>query len=165
MSCRPHQGRFPPPQVQIIRHIRYQQAYAIGRWRVFHSSSLLQSSIAGLLAALCEQQTTAIPDRDLRDFGESLQQPGQRHFEPDMIILDIEMTRRRLPQSAHAKHQAIAVPSLFIDLQHGNAGRGARQSSLQPACRLFAAKPMRYRNDKRCGHPKFLSSVNASNRA
>jgi hypothetical protein len=43
-------------------------------------------------ASLREQQIPAIPDRDLSDFGKSLQQPGQRHFEPDVIIRDIEMT-------------------------------------------------------------------------
>jgi hypothetical protein len=131
----------------------------------FHNCSLLRSTISGLLVALCEQQITAIPDRNLRDFGKSLQQPGQCHFEPDMIIRDIEMTRRRLPERAHAKHHAIVFPSLFIDLQHGNAGSGARQSSLQPARRFLAAKPMRYRNDKRCGHRNSSADVNACNRA
>jgi hypothetical protein len=92
MSCRPHSGRFPPPQVQIIQHIRYQQAYAIGRVRIFCNSSLLQGNIAGFLAAFREQQIAAFPDRDLSYFGKSLQQPWQRHFKLDMILRDIEMT-------------------------------------------------------------------------
>ena len=91
-------------------------------------------------SAFGQQQIAPIPDRGLRYFGESLQQPGQRHFHPDMIVRDIEMTRRRLPQRADAKDHAIAVPALFVDFQHRNAGRGARQSVLQAARRLLAAE-------------------------
>ena len=90
--------------------------------------------------ALGQQQITAIADRDLRDLGKSLQQPRQRHFQPHMIVGDIEMARRRLPQRAHAEDHAIVFPSLFVDLQHRNAGRRARQSRLQPAHRFFAAE-------------------------
>jgi len=38
-----------------------------------------------------QQQLAAIANSDLRCFRESLQQPWQRDFEPDMIIRDIEM--------------------------------------------------------------------------
>ena len=55
---------------------------------------------------------------------------GQRHFQPDVIVRHIEMTRRRLPERADAKDHAILLPSLLIDFQHRNAGSGARQSVL-----------------------------------
>jgi len=70
----------------------------------------------------------AIPDRGLGDLGESLQQPGQRDFDPDMILGHIEMTRRRLPERADAKDQAVLFPSLLIDLQHRHAGCSAGES-------------------------------------
>jgi hypothetical protein len=40
----------------------------------------------------------ALFNGSLSDFGESLQQPGQRDFQPDMIFRDIEMAGRRLPE-------------------------------------------------------------------
>lgn len=40
---------------------------------------------------LVQQQIAALPDRHLRRLGKPLQQPGQRHFQPDMIVRDIEM--------------------------------------------------------------------------
>jgi len=63
---------------------------------------------------------------------------------------NIEMTRRRLPERADAKDHAIVFPSLLVDLQHRNAGSGARQSGLEAAARFFAAKAMRNRNHKGC---------------
>jgi hypothetical protein len=53
---------------------------------------VLQSNIDGCWSApFGQQQTASIPDRDLRHLRESLQQPGQCDFEPDMIVLHIEM--------------------------------------------------------------------------
>src|SRR3984885_582987 len=101
---------------------------------------------------LGQQQMAAVLDRDLRDLGKSLQQPWQCDLQPDMIVRNIEMTGRPLPQRAHAKDHAIALPSLLIDREHRNAGDRARQSRLEAAGRLFATKTMRNRNDERCGH-------------
>jgi len=67
-------------------------------------------------------------DRRLRDFRKSPQQPRQHDFDPDMIVGNIEMARGRLPQRANAEDHAIAFPSLLVDLQHGNAGGGAREA-------------------------------------
>ena len=54
---------------------------------------LLRSNIDDCRSApFGQQQVAAIPDRDLRHFGKSLQQPRQCHFEPDVIVRDIEMT-------------------------------------------------------------------------
>ena len=66
-----------------------------------------------------------------------------------MIVGDIKMARRRLPQRADTEDHPILLPSLFIDFQDGNAGGGPRQSGLEAANRLFAAKAMWNRNDKR----------------
>jgi hypothetical protein len=52
---------------------------------------LLRSNIERWSAAFGEQQMAAIPDRDLRYFGKSLQQPGQRDFQPDVIVGDVDM--------------------------------------------------------------------------
>jgi hypothetical protein len=112
----------------------------------------VQSNISLISASLGQQQIATIPDRDLRDFGKSLQQPRQCHFQPDMIVRDIEMTGRRLTQRANAEDHAITFPTFFINLQHWNAGGCARQSRLKAARRFFTAQAMRNRNDKRCGH-------------
>src|SRR6202035_2534865 len=98
---------------------------------------------------LGQQQMAAVLDRNLRDLGKSLQQPWQCDLQPDMIVRNIEMTGRPLPQRAHAKDHAIALPSLLIDREHRNAGGRARQSCLEAAGRLFAAEAMRNRNDER----------------
>src|ERR1700683_3709707 len=116
-------------------------------------------------ASFAQQALAAIPDRGLGCFGKSLQQPGQHDFQPDMIVRDIEMARRRLAQRADPKDHAIVLPSLLVDLQHGNAGSRARQSGLEASRRLFAAEMMRNRNDERCGHVRHSSvSVTACNR-
>ena len=94
------------------------------------------------LAPFTEQQIAAIPDRHLGCLGKALQQPRQRDFQPDMIVGDIHMTGRCLAQRAHAKNQAIALPSFLIDLKDGYAGNRARQAGLEAARSLFTAKPM-----------------------
>src|SRR6202451_3081975 len=81
-------------------------------------------------APFAQQALASIPDRALGGFGKSLQQPGQHDFQPDMIVRDIEMARRRLPQRADPKDHAIVLPSLLVDFQYGNAGGGTGQSSL-----------------------------------
>src|SRR5712691_13160139 len=101
--------------------------------------------IAVSLAALGQQQIAPILDRGLGGLCKSLQQPGQRHFHPDMVIRHIDTTRRYLPQRADAKDHAIVLPSLLIDLQHRHAGSGTGQSLLEAAGCLFAAKAMRKR--------------------
>ncbi len=45
-----------------------------------------------LTAALGEQQVAPILDRGLGGLRKSLQQPGQRHFHPHMIVRDIDQT-------------------------------------------------------------------------
>jgi hypothetical protein len=120
---------------------------------IVHGTISMQSKIKGCRsAALGQQQVAPIPDRDLRDFGKSLQQPGQCHFQPDMIVGHVEMTRRRLPQRADAKDHAITVPSFLVDFQHRDAGSGARQSRLEATGCFFTAEMMRNRNHERSGH-------------
>src|SRR4029077_16601205 len=79
-----------------------------------------------------------------------------------MIIRHIEMACCRLPERADTEIHAVFLPSLFVDLQHGNAGGGARQACLEAAHCLFTAKAMRDRNDQRSGHPELLFFPNAS---
>jgi hypothetical protein len=93
-------------------------------------------------APLGQQQIATVSNRHLRHFGKTLQQPRQRNFQPGMILGDIEMTGRRLPQRAHAKKQPITLPSFLIDLEHRYAGGGARQAGLKTARSLFTAKAM-----------------------
>jgi len=69
-----------------------------------------------------------------------LQQPRQRDFQPGMILRDIETIGRCLPPRAHAKKQAITLPSFLIDLKHRYAGGRARQAGLESARSLFTAK-------------------------
>src|ERR1700683_5089349 len=102
-------------------------------------------------APFAQQALASISDRGLGRFGKSLQQPGQHAFQPDMIARDIEMARRRLAQRADPKDHAIVLPSLLVDLQHGNARSRPRQSGLEASHRLFAAEMMRNRNDQRWG--------------
>src|SRR3954471_1768402 len=71
--------------------------------------------------ALGQQQITALADHIFRCFREPLQQPWQCDLEPDMIILDIDVARRRLPHRAHAKDHAIIVPPLLVDFQNRKA--------------------------------------------
>jgi hypothetical protein len=53
---------------------------------------VLQGNIDGYSSApFGQQQIASSPDRDLRYLRKSLQQPGQRDFEPDMIVRHIEM--------------------------------------------------------------------------
>jgi len=53
---------------------------------------VLQSNIEWCWSApFGQQQIASIPDRDLRHLSKSLQQPGQCNFEPNMIVLHIEM--------------------------------------------------------------------------
>src|SRR5258708_22876525 len=73
-----------------------------------------------------------------------------------MVVRDIEMARRRLPQRADAKDHAVLLPPFLVDFQNRNAGGGACQPRLEPAGRLLAAKLMRNRNDERCGHFQIL---------
>jgi hypothetical protein len=73
-----------------------------------------------------------------------------------MVVRHIDMTRRHLPQRADAKDHAILLPSLLIDLQHGNAGGGAGQTVLEAADCLLAAKAMRKRDHYGCGHDCIL---------
>jgi hypothetical protein len=91
------------------------------------------------LTSFREKQTATIPDRHLGCLGETLQQPRQCDFQPGMILRDIEMTGRCLPQRAHAKKQAITLPSFLIDLKHRYAGGRARQACLKAARSLFTA--------------------------
>ena len=60
-----------------------------------------------------------------------------------MILRDIEMTGRCLSQRAHAKKQAIALPSFLIDLKHRYAAGRAHQAGLETARSLFTAKSFR----------------------
>ena len=154
MSCRQPKRSVPFVRAgRNSREIPYRQAYVANSACVFTASlCAAQQQRCTASTALGEQQVTAIADRDLRDLGKSLQQPRQRHFQPHVIVGDIDMARRRLPQRADAKHHAVTLPSLFVDLQHGNARRGPRQSGLQPARGFVAAKPVRNRNDERCRH-------------
>jgi hypothetical protein len=92
--------------------------------------------------SLRQQQIATIPDRDLRRIGETLQQPRQRNFQPGMILRDIHMTNRCLPQRAHAKNQAITLPSFLVNLKNGNAGGRTGQAGLDAARSLFTAKAM-----------------------
>jgi hypothetical protein len=99
--------------------------------------------VAGWLSAsLSQQQTAAIPDRHLRCFGKTLQQPRQRDFQPGMILRDIQMTGRCLPQRAHAKNQTITFPSFLVDLKHRHACGRAGQAGPEAARSLFTAKAM-----------------------
>src|SRR5487761_2665716 len=103
-------------------------------------------------APLGQQQMAPVPDRDLCGFGKSLQQPGQSHFQPDMVVRHVEMTRCRLPQRTDAEGHAAIFPSFLIDLQHRDAGGGTGQPRLETAGCFFAAKAVRNRNDQRFGH-------------
>lgn len=47
-----------------------------------------------------------------------------------MVLRDIQMTGRCLPQRAHAKIQAIALPFFLIHLKYRYAGGRARQAGL-----------------------------------
>jgi hypothetical protein len=135
----------------MIGEIRYQQANEIHRAQVFHS--LLRCEITQSIA-FGQQQTTTVLDRDLRYLGKALQQPRQRHLQPDVVVLNIEVTRGGLPERAYPEDHAIVLPSFLVDLQHRNAGGGARQPGLEATRRLLAAKAMRDGNDKRGGHRK-----------
>jgi hypothetical protein len=57
-----------------------------------------------------------------------------------MSLRDIETIGRCLSQRAHAKKQAITLPSFLIDLKHRYAGGRARQAGLESAPSLFTAK-------------------------
>src|SRR5271156_2931738 len=93
--------------------------------QVFYSLVLRSNTGQPWSALLAQQQMAAISDRELGGLRKSLQQPRQRHFQPDMIV---------------------------VDFQYRNAGGGARQSDLEAARCLLAAEAMRNRNDKRSGH-------------
>jgi hypothetical protein len=145
-----HDENFPPNWLPTRLENKRQQYFPLLRSNM---ALLLQGNINERSSAFFgQQQVAAIPDRDLRGLGKFLQQPGQRHFQPDMIFRDVKMARSRLAQRADPENHAVLLPSFFIDFQHGNAGGRARQPRLQPAGRLFPAKTMRNRNDKRCGH-------------
>jgi hypothetical protein len=58
-----------------------------------------------------------------------------------LILSDVDMTRRCLPQRAHTKKRAIAFPSFLLDPKNRYAAR-ARQSGLKMAGSLFTAKAM-----------------------
>jgi hypothetical protein len=95
-----------------------------------------------VLASFREQQTATIPDRHLGRLGETLQQPRQSDFQSSMILRDIQMTGRRLPQRTHAKNQPITFPSFLDNLKNGKAGGCAGQAGLEAARSLFTAKTM-----------------------
>src|ERR1700722_13320251 len=80
-----------------------------------------------------------------------------------MILRYIQMTGRCLPQRAHAKKQAIALPFFLIDLKYRYAGGRAHQAGLEAARSLFTAQATGNRNDERCGHLGCSGLLNACN--
>ncbi len=48
----------------------------------------------------------------------ALQEPGQHHFDGDMILGNIDMTGRRLPHGTDAEDHPVAVPALLVNFQH-----------------------------------------------
>src|SRR5205085_7347394 len=108
--------------------------------------------------ALGQQQLATVLDRNLSHLGEALQQPRQHDLEPDVIVGHVKMTCSDLPERANAKIHAIVFPAFLVDLEHGNAGGGTRQSGLEATRCFLTAKAMRNGNDERRGHltsPRF----------
>ena len=110
-------------------------------------------------AFLGQQQLAAVLDRGLGHLGKALQQPRQHDFHLHMILRDIDMAGRRLPERANAKNHAVVFPSLLIDAQHRHAGSGARQPGLQAAHGFVASEAMRDGNHQRFGHRRNPLSV------
>ena len=79
-----------PPQALIFQRNPY---WKVEETRRENTALMLRCDIQRfVLTLLAQQQIAASPDRDLRHFGKSLQQPGQGHFQPDVIIRHIEVT-------------------------------------------------------------------------
>jgi hypothetical protein len=98
--------------------------------------------VLGTLAPLPKKHIASMADRRLGCFGKALQQPWQRDFQPGVILRDIQVTGRCLPQRAYTKKQAIAVPSFLVDLENRYSGGRTRQPRLEAALGFFTAKAM-----------------------
>ena len=59
-----------------------------------------------------------------------------------MILRDVQMTGRCLPERTHAKNQAVAFPSFLVDLKNRNARGRAGQAGPETACSLLPVKTM-----------------------
>ena len=90
---------------------------------------------------------------------EFLQQPRQGHFQPHMILGDVDGAGRRLPERAHPEGQPVAGPDFLVHLQHRKGLGGAGQPGLQAAQRLLFAERMRDGNDDRLRHGADVSSL------
>jgi hypothetical protein len=80
-------------------------------------------------AHLAQQQLTVAADGGLRCGRETLQQPGQHHLEPHVIVGEID----ELPERTNPEEHAVAIPALLIDLQHRQTCRRAPQPTLESA--------------------------------
>src|SRR3954464_10185446 len=69
-----------------------------------------------------------------------------------MVVGDIDLAARNLPQRADAEIHAVAAPALLLDLHHGNAGGRTAEPGLEPAYRLLATEAGGNGDDKRCLH-------------
>src|SRR5271165_3406978 len=92
------------------------------------------------LALLAQQQLTVAADGGLRCGRETLQQPGQHHLEPHVIVGEIDLPARELPERTNPQEHAVAIPALLIDLQHRQTCRRAPQPTLESTRGLLAAE-------------------------
>src|ERR1700719_3401016 len=81
-----------------------------------------------------------------------------------MIVGDVDLPRSRLANGAHAKEHSVALPTLFVDVQHRHVRCGARQSALDSPDGFVTAEPMRNGDDEWCRHRKILFVPNACKR-
>ena len=63
---------------------------------------------------LLEQDATATGDRLLRDVRKLVKQPGQRHFQLDMIVGNINPSCSHLTKRADAKRHPVSRPRLLL---------------------------------------------------
>jgi hypothetical protein len=90
-----------------------------------------------------EENATAACNCLLHDLRKLVEQPGQRHFQLNMIIGDINRSCSQLTKGADAKCHPVTRPRLLLHHEHGKTGGGLAQRRFDPAQSLLLAEFVR----------------------
>ena len=99
-----------------------------------------------------EENATATCNCLLHDLRKLVEQPGQRRFQLNMIIGDINRSCSHLAKGANAKRHPVSRPRLLFHHEHGKAGGGLAQRRFDPAQSLLLAEFVRDPDDKGLRH-------------
>src|SRR5262249_15669341 len=131
-----------------------------GKRRITQRAKWISSSLAvragpsSVLRRRSTEHQVALPLDErphlLRDHAE---QPGQLHFDPHVILGDVDRARRGLAEHDGAKIEMITGPGLVDDGELLSEGRPCvGEAGFQAAHGLLFAEPVRDGNDERAGH-------------